>query len=556
MRLPRALRPPSPAAPLLLSAVLIGIAFPPFHLLLPSFVALVPYAAWVARLPAGEEGRSAALRGGFLLGLVSQSLLLYWLATALLPHTPLAPIVFLLAVGLAACLVATATLGVHQAVRRLGLPVWAALPLFWTAMEWLRAHLGDLSFPWMGLGDSLTGYPLLLGGADLVGSRGLTAWLALCNGLLAEALLRRRPGWLERYLPDGEPARRRSALVPLAGAAALVAAEVGYSAWRWHTLELRPAARVGVVQPDVAQELKLRSGPAVDTTMARVRRLVGEELAAAGPLDLVVLPETAFPVAVDGEGGRRERGGPDPAAFVSEMARLAGAPVLYGAVGTTEATGGALHRNSVFLRGPSGRRLGSYHKRRLVPLVERVPWAGPALGRGPIAGALGPGFGGYVPGPEPTLLAAGDAAFGVLVCYESIFAGMARDYRRQGADFLVNVTNDAWFGRAEAAWSRTSALWQHPAHLVMRAVEHRMGVVRSANTGISQTVDPLGRVGHRTGLFVPAAFAAPVLTTRETTPYTRWGDAAGWSAALASLGVALASGWVRRPRRPGVRHGS
>lgn len=555
MKLPRALRPPAHAAPLLASALLLGLAFPPFHLLLPSFVALVPYAVWAARLPAGEAGRSEALRGGFLLGLVSQSLLLYWLATALLPYTPLAPLAFLLPVAAVAALVATATLGVHQAVRRLGLPIWVALPLFWTGMEWLRAHLGELSFPWMGLGDSLTGYPLLVGGADLVGSRGLSAWLALCNGLAAEALLRRRPAWAERYLPPDRSPRRGSWLLPAAGLVLVVAAEAGYSAWRWHALEPRPVARVGIVQPDVSVELKRRAGPAVDTTVARVRRLVESELTGAVDLDLVVLPETAFPVVVDRPPGRRRGGRSDLAAFVVEMARTARAPVLYGALGTTDATGDRRYRNSVHLRGPEGERLGSYHKRRLVPMIERVPWAGPAPGSDLAAEVLGPGFGGYAPGPEPRLMAAGRGRFGVLVCYEAIFAELSRAYRLRGADFLVNVTNDAWFGRDEPAWARTSALWQHPAHLVMRAVENRMGIARSANTGISLTVDPLGRVRHRTPLFERAAFAAPVLTTEGTTVYARWGDVVGWAAALACLGVALASGWRRRRPRPSIDGG-
>ncbi len=550
MSLPRALRPPEHAAPLLASALLLGLAFPPFHLLFPSFTALVPYAVWVARLPSGEEGRSAALRGGFLMGLIAQSLLLYWLGTALLPYTPLAPLAFLVPVTLGAALVAAATLGVHRSIRGLGLPIWAALPLFWTAMEWLRAHLGPLSFPWLGLGDSLTGYPFLVGAADLVGSRGLTFWLALCQGLLAEALLRWRPASAERFLPPyGSQLRAGGASAALAGLALATAVPIGYSAWRWHALETRPAARVGIVQPDVPMELKLRGEPAVDTTVARVRRLVRGELAGVGGLDLVALPETAFPVAVDASPGGGQEGRPVLKAFVSELAEAAGAPVLYGAVGPAASSEDPRHRNSVFLRDAAGRRLGSYHKRRLVPMIERVPWAGPSPGRGPSVGFPGVRGTGYAPGPAPDLLPAGDARFGVLVCWESIFTDLARVYRRQGADFLVNVTNDAWFGRGDPAASRTSALWQHPAHLVMRAVENRVGVVRSANTGLSMTVDPLGRVEGRTALFEPAAFAGPVLTTAETTLYTRSGDVVGWAAALGALGVALASGWGRpRPR--------
>lgn len=558
MTWPRSLRPPRPVAPLLVSALLLGLAFPPFHLLVPSFVALVPFAVWTARLPAGASGRSRALRGGFLTGLVAFSLVLYWLVVSLIFYTPLAVLAFLLPVLILSGMLSLATLGIHQARHRLGMPVWIALPVFWTALEWLRGHLGDVSFPWMQLGDSLTGYPWLIGAADVVGSRGMSFWLALAAGLAAEAFLRWRPAWAERRLPgsgSAGPAPGASGhrlAVPLVLLALVLSVPAGYSLWRWSSLEMEPAARVAVYQPNIPEDLKLRPRAAIDSTVRAVRTLTRRELAEAGGLDLALLPEATFPSAiVDSIPSRGYGGRPDLKAFVTETARELEAPVLYGAVGVEDrADGDFLHYNSAFLRGVDGRRLGTYHKRELVPVIERVPFVNPARFQGWFADVLGPYFGGASIGPEPDLLRTDGARFGVLICYESIFAELARDYRRQGADFLVNVTNDAWYGRESPAWSRTSALWQHPAHLVMRAVENRMGIARSANTGISQTVDPLGRVSDRTELFRPAAFTATVFTTPGTTLYARWGDVAGWGSALAVLGVALACGWRMRVSRP------
>ncbi len=571
MSLPDLLRPPRPAAPLLLTGVLLALAFPPFHLLGPSFLALVPWAVWTARLPSGPEGRSAALRGGFLTGLICFSLVLYWLVVALIFYTPLAVLAFALPVLILSGFLAVATLGVHQSVRRLGLPVWAAVPVFWTALEWLRAHLGDVSFPWMGLGESLTGYPRLIGAADLVGARGLSLWLALVAGLLAEAALRARPAWAERWLPDaGAPEPGRAAagegedpppgasgvrIRPIAvGLLAALLIPTSYSLWRWHALETRPAARVSVVQPSVPEDLKLDRLAGIDSAMSSVRTLVDRERASgAPPPEVVLLPETTFPTAIplDPPLPLRWRGGPDVRGFVEATARRAGAPVLYGAIGLEETADGEVrYYNSAFLRDSTGRRLGAYHKRELVPVVERVPFVDPAWFQGSVAEALGDYFGGYAVGPPPEPMRAGGASFGVLICYESIFAGLAREYRTAGADFLVNATNDAWYGREEPFWSRTSALWQHPAHMVMRAVENRMGVARPANTGISMTIDPRGRVHHRTELFRPAAFTATVRTSEGTTFYARHGDLAGWAAALAALGVALACGFSRRRAGP------
>lgn len=561
MSWPRPLRPPRPVAPLLVSALLLGVAFPPFHLLVPSFVALAPFAVWTARLPAGEAGRSRALRGGFLLGLVYFSLVLYWLVVSLIFYTPLAVLAFLLPVLILSGMLAVAALGVHQARHRLGMPVWVALPLFWTAMEWTRAHLGDVSFPWMQLGDSLTGFPWLIGAADVVGSRGMSFWLALCSGLVAEALLRWRPAAAERWLPDpaGEEVAggRRTPppgasgvrpAIPLALLALAITVPAGYSLWRWSSLETRPAARVAVYQPNIPEDLKLRPGAAIDSTVTAIRTLTRGALGGAGELDLALLPEATFPSAVlDPLPSRGYRGRPDLKAFVSGVARELEAPVLYGGVGSEDRPGGDfLHYNSAFLRSPDGRRLGSYHKRELVPVIERVPFVDPAWFQGWFADVFGPYFGGASVGPRPELLSTDGARFGVLICYESIFTELARDYRLRGADFLVNVTNDAWYGRETPAWSRTSALWQHPAHLVMRAVENRVGIARSANTGISLMVDPLGRVSHRTPLFEPVAFTATVRTAPGPTLYARWGDVPGTASALAVLGVALACGWRMR----------
>jgi apolipoprotein N-acyltransferase len=135
----------------------------------------------------------------------------------------------------------------------------------------------------------------------------------------------------------------------------------------------------------------------------------------------------------------------------------------------------------------------------------------------------------YEPGQEWPLASIADGAFGVLICYESSYPEASRAYRLEGADLLVNITNDAWYGR-EPWYSRTTALWQHPAHMVMRAIENRVGVARVANTGISMFVDPLGHVYEATPLFQEDVRVGEVFTTDVTTFYTRYGDLSGTTA--------------------------
>ncbi|MDX1674821.1 MAG: apolipoprotein N-acyltransferase [Longimicrobiales bacterium] len=504
-----------------LSGVLLALAHPPVELLLPAFVGLVPLLVFIAERPEGPAGRWAAIRAGALTGVLYFGIQLYWVAVALTLYSALAVPAYLGLVAILALLTAGFGGAVHWSRERLGLPVAVAAVLFWTALEWVQGHAGDLAMPWLGLGAALAPFPTLAGAADLVGSRGLTAWVAGVNGLVATAFLRRRRG-----RPVGGV---------LAAIAVVLAGPAAYGVARDAMLETRPAARVAVVQPNIPEELKLDPAVAVDTSLSALTALT------AGidePVDLVVWPEVAVPTRLEGDDSMIAR--------IRALARDVGAPILVGAYGGVP-IGAALEDaptasfNSALLIAPDGPR-GRYDKRRLVPFVERVPFIDPAwLGSGRLGG-LGRGTG------KPVLTAGEAAGFGTLICYESIFGDLSAGYRRDGADFLVNITNDAWFGR-DTWYGRTTGLWQHPAHTVLRAVENRVGVARAANTGVSMFVDPRGRVYAATPLFQPAVRVETVYTTDEPTLYTRWGD---WLATLltALAALLLLAAAVSRPRSP------
>ena len=136
---------------------------------------------------------------------------------------------------------------------------------------------------------------------------------------------------------------------------------------------------------------------------------------------------------------------------------------------------------------------------------------------------------------------------GVLICYESLYPELARRDRRLGAELLLNLTNDSWFG-GEAGVPASAALDQHPAHLALRAIENRVGVGRAAATGLSLLVDPVGRVRAATPAGPAALLVGDPGTTDVVTLYARLGDwVGGGSAALAAL-LALAA--LARGRRP------
>ncbi len=514
----------------LLSGALLALSYPPLRMVVAPFIGLVPLLLFIAERPGGAEGRWAATRAGLLTGVVYFGLQLYWLAVALIYYSKLAIPAYVGTVLVLAGFTGAFAWAVHYARERLGLPLALGATLFWPALEWMQGHLGDLSFPWLGLGTALAYLPRLAGAADLVGARGLTVWLAAINGMVATLVLRYR---------GGRPTR---ALV--LGLAALVGAPVAYGSWRVATLDMRPVARVAVVQPDIPEDVKMDPAVALDTSMAMLTRLT---LAVADSgVDLVVWPEVAVPDFV------LER--PGLLRAVERLSARVDAPIVVGTYGFDRDSGngrrGVVYNSAIVVRstGESGPR---YDKQFLVPFVERVPFIDPTWLEGVVGsvqyfGGLGRGHG------APTFDVADRFRFGVMICYESIFAPLSRRYRQEGASFLVNVTNDAWYGR-EPWYARTTALWQHPAHLSMRAIETRTGVARAANTGISMFIDPLGRSYGRTRLFEPAVRVGTVYTTDAVTLFVRWGDWLATLATIMALAVIVAArlglGTVAGPRR-------
>jgi apolipoprotein N-acyltransferase len=187
---------------------------------------------------------------------------------------------------------------------------------------------------------------------------------------------------------------------------------------------------------------------------------------------------------------------------------------------------------------PSGELALRYHKIRLVPFGEYVPIQSmlSAVGVGKLVQRVGE----FTPGDELAVGRMDGERLAVFICYEAIFPDLVRGFAHRGADLLVNITNDGWYGR-------TSAPFQHLAMAVFRAVENGKYLVRAANTGISAVVDPRGRVRQRTALFERTVLVADVAAVPGTTPYSRHGDVFAWGCLGAAIAL-TASTLVRRSR--------
>lgn len=619
----------------ILSGLLLALSFPPFHLVLPPFVALVPFVVHLRRLPDGAADGRAGFRAGGALGVVYFGLLLVWLLPALSWLTPVGPVLYVVVVVLLAAFPAAVGWSVIRLVRRGGVPTILALPVAWTAGEWIRGSLpGGLAFPWLGLGTSLTAQPEIVGIAELVGTRGVTFWIVLVNALVAEVVL----GYLgDEGIPeprsgDGMPgtgghgrvrrgsgasAPRWTVSVRAVVLAVVLAVPAGWSLWRARTLPVTPVARLALVRTDVSAAVKGNPRSAMDVTRAQLRELgFGDGRETFPASDLVVWPETVFPIPLPdpsedhagGEGRGPEGAAPDPldspdsadpareaVAWAVTVSSEERAPVLFGALdsippgapdgpaesnaaflveprpsavdrpeaGGEDASGGGRPLDDEGIRTTGGESLPSvvYRKRFLVPLVESsprlLPWlpdlrrSGESRGRSDGSGSPGLAAGGGAgPISLPNLGADRPSRLGILICFESAFPEASRRYRAEGADFLVNMTNDVWFGEGGGPLAVAGAR-QHEAHLVMRAVENRMGVARSANGGGTFFVDPVGRIHGRAGDESPGVAVAEVTTSLVHTLYSRTGDVVGPGCTAAAVLLLLASGW--RAPAPGGR---
>lgn len=458
-----------------LSALLLAASYPPLHPIVLPFVALAPVLVALWQCTTWHE----AARLGVLFAAVHFPVVCYWIPLALIEVTPLAIPIAIAGVGLVAIWGGVTGALIYGLARlRPATMPWSAA-VVWTGFEWILAHLpGSLAYPWLGLSATLTGVPEWLGMAEVTGSWGITLWIASINALLATVLL----------------GRVDSASRTLALAALLLLLPIAGGHARAARIDAEIEIPVALLQTD--RGLADSTG-ATEVTLAEAERRLHE--VEPGSIVLMAWPEGALAAA--------GRPGADTPALerVQRLAREIGAPILFGVSDLDDGV------NAAFAMEPSGLSDFRYDKVRRVPFAEAPFWRGPER-------------------DGVQLLEWDGWRFGVLICFESAFAEEARRARRAGADVLVNITNDAWSGGGGDR-ARTTAAWQHPAHLVLRAVETRSGVVRVANGGLSFLVDPIGRVHDGTGPGGAGLTTASVRSSSRSTLYLRFGDIVGRTSA-------------------------
>lgn len=381
--------------------------------------------------------------------------------------------------------------------RRIGLALLAS-PFLWVAVELARAHI--TSFPWDQLGMSQIDHPRLVSVAPFAGVYAVSFLLAAASAVIAAMLLLPRKQW-------ATPATAFVFLlialfaVPLPRSSAYASQSAVLLQPNGQQNDDRAWTGIGYAQ-QMQQFIALSEHPPLGP----------QEQASA---DVIIWPESPSPLFEQ-----------DPRfqAAAAQLARATGSALILGNVARAQSPGQTAVYNSASFFTSEGQPAGRYDKIHLVPFGEYIPFQELLT----FARALTANAGDMSPGRERVMFSNQGHRYGVFICYESIFADEVRQFAKNGAGVLVNISDDGWYGD-------TSAPWQHLNMARMRAIENNRWLLRDTNSGVTATIDPTGKLVASAPRHAETAIRVPFAFVNETTFYTRHGDV--FACAVTLIGV-------------------
>lgn len=479
------------------SGLALSFSFPNYNLPLLAWIAV----AMLMLASLGVRKRDAALYG-FINGALFYPLSVPWIDTVMQQYGNVSP---LASAGILALMTLAGTLfpiafavSVARIGRRNIVTACILAPFLWVALEFARTHLPIIGFPWNLIGYAASGNLALVQLTSVTGISGLSLLVVGFNALLAWAIA----------APSSKS--RRVVLVTL-----LILVGAGKIGPRF-VPQAVPDHVAHLVQTNFAQS---ESYPAnwMDLHAADMQQLENMSINAARKSPGVIIwPEVPAPFSLQD---------PKFATIAARIAKDSGSDFLVGVVDWKLGPDRQwLASNSAVLLDPAGQRKFTYDKIHLVPFGEYVPlrrWL-------TFAKSLTAGISDFTPGHTYAVGNLPGGRFSVFICYESIFPALVRHFAANGAELLVNISNDGWFGRS-------SAPAQHLMMLRVRAVENRRWLLRDTNTGFTADFDPYGRMIARLPTFTRAEVDAPYGFRSDMSLYTRTGDWLAWLSVLATI---------------------
>jgi apolipoprotein N-acyltransferase len=493
----------------LLSALLLVLSFPDFNLWPLAWVGLAPLLVIIARKP----GRWRAFLLGWLMGSAFFYGSCYWLTYSMIHYgelsTWLAYALLVPGALLVGLFPAVAALALAQSVRRWGAHALFAVPFLWASLECARLSItGQL---WNAIGYSQAFRPALIQSARWGGVYGVGFLIVLLNASIAFVFLKRT-------------ARAAAIAAAVIGcvAAVLLVSKVTSLSQKPVTSTDQVDAAVVALQPNVPMK-------PIDSTQETQELINRHVIMSAGALRelksndvprLVIWPESPMNFRYAGDAEFRD--------LVARLARENHTAILFNSQEPAPNNG---WYNSAALVNEEGRLISQYDKIRLMPFGEYVPLPHWLPGSNSVRAMVGE----FTPGTKYTLIPVGSERAGAFICIESAYPWIARTFTAEGADVLINISNDGYLGP-------TAVMRQHLANVVFRAVENDRPLLRVTNTGISAFITANGEVKGATQTFQTAVRTWTITRHRnEKTFYTKHGDLFVGACAVMSLLILGAS---------------
>jgi len=481
--------------PALISGIILALCFPKPNLSLMAWVALIPFL-----LSLYNKDSQKAFKSGFFFGIAFFFGTLYWIYHSINHYGGIAlpasvALVFLLCLYLS-LYPATFAVLFGLAIRRTQLPALLIAPVFWVVLDFLRTYIFT-GFPWSSIGYTQYQFLSVIQIADLTGIYGVSFLVVAVNGALADLFL------LKQRTKDMPLFPLSYTVIGFLVLVSLIVATFVYGHIRLR--EQRPGSlmKASIIQGNIEQDRKWV--PEFQDAVMATHKELSLKAAESSP-SIIVWPETAVPFFFMADEAYSKD--------LVEFQRQLNCYLLFGSILLKGKQGGrSLLSNSAVLLDESGAVAYSYDKIHLVPFGEYVPLQKILF----FVNKLVVGIGDYTRGNRYIRAETPSGSFAPLICYEIIFPGLVRKFFTNGGDFMVNITNDAWFGN-------TSGPYQHFAMAIFRAVENRKPVIRAANTGISGFIDSSGKIISQTGIFQKTVLTEDLRTDSTITLYAKFGD--------------------------------
>ncbi len=439
----------------------------------------------------------------YLFGLLTNFLLLYWIVwqffygeIAVLPGSVAA--IFILALysglwGWLFCLIQ----------KKFGQVALILAPFLWVTLEWIRSW-GEIGFPWTDVGYTQTDYLSLIQFASWTGISGVSLWVIFLNILFY---------LLVKYRKQLYPAISFSILIVL-----LFLVPYLYGKKALSEANSSSKIKVALIQGNI--DMNVKWNPKYLNYSFEVFTSLSKKAAEGNP-DLIIWPETSAPCYLAYE--------PFYLSWVKSLSDSLNLSIVVGTddykiVGSQQ----YVFYNAVFLFQPQIGLADRYYKMQLVPFAEKLPLSGKMR----VLNKIQLGQANFSSGEKYTLFDSPKGKFASLVCFEMAFPNLVRKFVNKGAAFLVNITNDSWFGR-------TAGPSQHAAMSIMRAIENRVSIARCANSGISILVDPYGRTIEKTGLFQTVNLVGEIPLKNKETFFSKHGNFAAMISTVLTLGFII-----------------